>query len=261
MAVKGTYEINGNHIYVYFTYPPDYTTKEMLSMNGAYLNKLKGRYAWILRNTRENQQFVESILPSPKPDPLKNRPHRTVGLKDVLVRGNSFPCKGHQITEYAGEVPLLLRDGSFQYALIPVSYCHDCDYFFVLDKTFQDLRTKGVIACRVTDYQIFKNYHPHYNIPFKQWGKVSPLRLYGYCVDQKEGLTDEQRRGILEVIIDKQILQKNRVLSYLSFFIRMRNPVNGQNAIAKWNADYNYIASYQLGSARRVVVNGFIRLG
>lgn len=259
MAVEGTYEINGNHIYVFFTYPPDYTTKQILIMYGAYPQRVPRRYAWVLRNTKENQQFVESLLPTPKPDPLRNRPHCAIGLADVLVRGNSFRCKNHLKTDYAGEVPLLLRDGNIQYALIPVSYCHDCDYFFVLDKTFQDLRKKGVIACRVTDYQTFKDYHPHYNIPASKWNQISPLRLFGYCVNQQENLTDEQRQSILEKIVDNGILPKDRVLSYLSFF--MRNPIYGQNAIEKWDADYKYLESYQLGSARRVVVNGFIRLG
>lgn len=257
-SIKGTYDQIGGHIYVYFSYPPNNTIKQILSMNYAYCKNVKGRTAWVLANNSQNLQLVKSLLPPPpKPDPLANLPHCKISLKDVLVRGNSFRCKDHQIDEYAGEVPILLRNGALQYALVPIWYCHNCHCYFVLEATFQNLRTKGVIACRVTDYQTFQTYHPYYIMP-NIWGPVSPLRLCGYCVNQKEDLTDKQRQGILEVIIDKGILEKNRVLSYLSFF--QKNPRASQNAIDKWAADYNYISNYKLGSARRAVITGFIRL-
>ncbi len=255
-----TYEVLGDHIYVYFSYPPDNVTKQILQMNYAYQKPIKGRNAWVLANNSQNLQLVKSLIPPPPPppDPLPSLPHHAVGLKDVLVRGDSFRCSNHRKQEYAGEVPVLVRNGFIETYLIPIWYCVDCQCYFILEQTFHNLKQKGVIICKITDYKTFKSYHPLYNIPSSQWNVVSPLRLCGYCVNQQEDLTDEQRHGILEEIIDSGILDKAKVLSYLSFF--MRNPRAGQNAMSKWRADYKHISSYKIGSAKRVVIKGFCRL-
>lgn len=256
-AIKGFYETIGNHIYVFFSYPPNSTIKQILTMNYAYMKNVKGRVAWVLANNKQNLQLVQSLIPPlPKPNPLANLPHNSVSLSDVLVRikNSSFLCKNHHLDQYAGEVPVLLRNGNLQYALIPIWYCHTCRCYFVLDQTFQNLKAKGVIACRIVDYPTFQNYHPNYITP----NPISPLRLHGYCVNQQEDLSDNQRRAILELIIDRNILGKDKVLSYLSYF--MNNPHAGQNALDKWYADYKYISGYKLDSAKRIIIKGFIRV-
>ena len=252
----GTYEILGNHIYVYFSYPPNNTTKQILQMNYAYQQRVKGRYAWVLANNNQNLQLVKSLIPPPPPpDPLLNLPHHAIALNDVLVKGDSFRCSNHRKQEYAGEVAILTRIGVIEIYLIPIWHCVDCQCYFILEQTFQNLKQKGVIICKVTDYETFKNYHPFYNIPRSKWKEISPLRLHGYCVNQKEDLTDEQRHGILEGIIDAGVIEKEKVLSYLSFF--MKNLCAGHNAISKWDADYKYIEKYKIDSVKRVVIKGF----
>ena len=260
-----TYEIIENHIYVFFSSRPDDKYIEMLKMRRAYYKKnVKGRKAWQLAKNSENLEFVTALIkvlnPAPPqlPDRLDGLPKVSVGLQDVLVRGNSLGCKDHRVTEYAGIVPVLTRVRTIENYMISLWYCADCRYYFVLDQTFQNLKTKGVILCKVTDYTTMHDYHPLYNIPSVKWNKVSPLRMCGYCVNQNEGLTDGQRHAILEEIIDRGILPKNKVMDYLQFF--MNKLCSSRDAYDKWNADYNYIQNYNLHSLERKVIAGFFKL-
>ncbi len=60
-SVKGTYDQIGEHIYVYFSYPPNNTIKQILTMNYAYRKNVKGRTAWVLANNTQNLQLVKSL--------------------------------------------------------------------------------------------------------------------------------------------------------------------------------------------------------
>ena len=263
--VTATYKIIENHIYVFFSSRPDNKTIEILKLRYArFMTNVQGKKAWRLVNNNENLMFVKSLIksmnpvPIPPPDRLDFLPKKTVGLTDVLIRGNSFQCKNHHVQEFAGVVPILTRIGTIENHVISLWYCFDCQYYFVLNQTFQELKAKGVILCRVVDYKTFHDYHPSYNIPRFKWNQVSPLRLCGYCVNQNENLSDEQRHAILEFIVDKGILSKQTVMSYLVFFINNLN--SGQTALEKWTSDYNYISVYKLHSAQRKVIQGFFKL-
>ena len=268
MAIA-TFKTIENHIYVFFSSRPDNKTIEMLKMRYArYIPDVQGKKAWRLTKNSDNMAFVKALMvslnpkPAPPPDPIDLLDHHPVAIKDVLVRENSFRCSQHQKTEYAGEVPVLTRNGTIETYLVRIWYCADCNCYFILNKTFQDLRKNGVILCKVMDYTAYtsiqhgpKWYTSSY---FSNWNQVSPLRLCGYCVNEIEGLTDKQRHRILEEIVDNGILPTDRVMSYLDFFTK--NPRAGQNAIEKWNADYNHISKYKLHSAERVVIPGFFKL-
>lgn len=259
--VTAKYKINGNHIYVYFSSRPDVKTIEMIKLYAEYRKDLK---AWRLYNNSDNLLFVESLMksinpaPAAPPDRLDSLPKKYVGIRDVMIRGDAFQCKNHRVEEFAGVVPVFTRIGTIERYVISLWYCHDCQYYFVFTQTFQDLKAKGVILCKVTDYKTFNEYHPSYNIPRANWREVSPLRMCGYCVNQNENLTDEQRHGILEEIIDRGILTRHEVTGYLNFFIEKIK--TSENALEKWRADFDYISNYKLHSRQRLEISGFYKL-
>jgi len=259
------YIVIENHIYVFRSSNLDTKTVEIIQMNNPVLAEVKGKTAWRLSNNKENFELVNSLFPTsvaPPPDPLEDLRHVSIGLKNVLIRDNSFQCSNHKKIALAGEVPVLVRNGTIETYLIPIWYCETCRCFFVLDQTFKDLKKRGVIVCQVTDYETYKkvqNFHPWYDIPKSKWKEISPLRLCGYYVSVQNGkeLTDKQRQGILEEIVDNEILPKDRVLSYLAFF---KKNLGGQSAKDKWQSDYDYISQYKLNSAKRVIIKGFFKL-
>ena len=73
-------------------------------------------------------------------------------------------------------------------------------------------------------------------------------------------LEENQKALQLEKIEDyvDSDLAAGKEMSYLNLFTK--NPRAGQNAIEKWNADYNHISKYKLHSAKRVVIPGFFKL-
>lgn len=75
-----------------------------------------------------------------------------------------------------------------------------------------------------------------------EWEQVSPLQKWGYTVSQIEGCTDKQRQAILEDIVDYGGLSKDKVLSYLDFFIKL-NKQKGIVALDKWKMDREHIAN------------------
>ena len=59
---------------------------------------------------------------------------------------------------------------------------------------------------------------------FEKLADASVLKICGYTVNQGEALSSLERKTILKGLIDREILTKQRVMSYLKFFIN-----NSQN--------------------------------
>lgn len=88
----------------------------------------------------------------------------------------------------------------------------------------------------------------------------SILMQYGYNVNQMEGLSSTRRQKILAVLIDKSILGKSEIISYLDFFISQRKTQSKfQIAISKWEDDREFVENYRLGEYHLYGVNAIYR--
>ena len=253
----------GPHIIITFTNAQEEALyRSSLEVYKAKRRFVKGGYRWLLYNNPDNKSFANSIIAKKKADAeaekriehLESLTRVTFDYTDVLVRSNS--CKSHKLTEYAGEVPVFLKDGRIQHCLISIFYCHDCQCIFTYEQTVEELKRQGVIACKVMDYTIWKLQKD--NPAFRpDWRKISPLRMQGYCVNKNEDLSEEQRRFILVNLIEKGIMTKSEIESYLNFFLRKMGNA-GPDAHEKWRQDYKFISQYKLGTRQIVTVSGLI---
>ena len=83
---------------------------------------------------------------------------------------------------------------------------------------------------------------------------------YGYNVNQTEGLSATRRQKILAVLIDKSILGKNEIISYLDFFISQHQyHEKFWLAISKWETDREFVINYRLGEYHQYGVNAIYR--
>ena len=83
---------------------------------------------------------------------------------------------------------------------------------------------------------------------------------YGYNVNQQDGLSSSRRQKILAVLIDKKILRKSEIVSYLDFFISQRQTQSKyQVAISKWEADREFVENYRIGEYHLYGVNAIYR--
>ena len=80
---------------------------------------------------------------------------------------------------------------------------------------------------------------------FEKLADASVLKICGYTVNQGDALSSLERKTILKGLIDREILTKQRVMSYLQFFINnSQNRKNMKYAVSKWVEDLKWLQSY-----------------
>ena len=122
-------------------------------------------------------------------------------------------------------------------------YCETCDKYFIYEQTYQYIKKRGYICCRVIKHSELSMYNSG---DFSTWKPKSILRLYGYSVEKSKGLTENERQCILAFLIENDILTISKIVSYLeSFIILRRRNEKMQTAISKWRADIHYVLNYQ----------------
>lgn len=254
------YTIGENHVEIYFDNIPNEKIRNTLKICGWHWIKKKKCWSNIL--TKENITWAKCLCDEINPK-SENRllvlNRKNIAVADLLVRSNGFYCnKHHCLEDIAGEIGLRDQLGNITTYLVPVTYCKDCNVYYILEETYQILkRTGSVIMCQILS---FKEYRKSIikTDGLTEWSETSPLRKWGYTVSQTEGYSERQRQAILEDIIDLGGMSKDKVLSYLDFFIKL-NQHKGDLALEKWKRDRTHIAKYKLGSAKRVRI-GSIRI-
>ena len=187
-----------------------------------------------------------------------------VNVRDFLVRVNVFKCMhdNHNLKNIDAVFTLVNYEGKVVEHKCGAGYCEDCDVFFIMENSYHLLRNYGVPLCVVTnrdryysDKQIISgsNY-------FEDFSEESILRVYGYNVSEKEGLYPEQRKKLLALLIDSEIISKAGVLSYLNLFINQNKTQDSkEKAVAKWEEDREFISEYNVGSYTQYGVGRLFR--
>lgn len=120
-------------------------------------------------------------------------------------------------------------------------YCQDCNVYYIHQYVYNDIKKIGGILCPVlteAEYNRYRN--GGYDGELSNEG---PLKLLGYSV-AKDGLSSAERQRLLSWIIANNImgLDKERVMSYLKFFIRGRQGnTNMSAAVQKWQEDLDFV--------------------
>lgn len=184
---------------------------------------------------------------------------RQIGVLDLIVRCNIFKCmhEEHEIQNITAVVKILLEDGREEDVQISAGYCQQCNVYFIMESTYQELKRKGIILCRVTDS---KTYAKGGFMNGSKLAQESILMQYGYNVSQTVGLSARQRQKILAVMIDNKVLSKSEIISYLDFFIRQHGSRNNMGvAISKWEDDREFVEHYRSGEYTKFGVNAIYR--
>lgn len=177
-----------------------------------------------------------------------------IDIKDFLVRGNVFKCmhSAHKVVDLTAVVKVINHDGSEQLVKIAAGYCAECNVYFIMESTYQMLKSMGVVLCRICDE---KSYMKNIWVNGMQLAQESVLMQFGYTVSQEEGLYSHQRHRILAAMIDYKVLSKSEIISYLDFFISQRH---GQRkyemAISKWEMDRDFVRDYRSGEFAQIGV-------
>ena len=210
------------------------------------------------RETKNKQSNIDTTPSKEIQQPSQPKLHK-IGVKDFIVRGNVFRCmhKSHQIQNVDAEVKVSLNNGEDKLFQISAGYCQQCNVYFIMESTYQELKRKGIILCRVTDS---KTYAKGGFMNGSKLAQESILMQYGYNVSQTVGLSARQRQKILAVMIDNKVLSKSEIISYLDFFIRQHGSRNNMGvAISKWEDDREFVEHYKSGEYTKFGVNAIYR--
>ncbi|MBE5958710.1 MAG: hypothetical protein E7254_07615 [Lachnospiraceae bacterium] len=175
---------------------------------------------------------------------------------EVVVKQNTFNCddSGHHIEDFCGIINVLNRNTELEKHKIWVGYCCECEEFFVMKNEFLAISQKGVLLCNIKSETMYNEYNP-----FENAGNLndeSILKQYGYCVGKNSPLTLEQRRAILSLLIDSNIISRSKILSLLNYFIEMRNnsKKDFSQAISDWESDIKYVSNYKLSEKSKKIL-------
>ena len=225
---------------------------------GAYLipKKLYESYPEFFEGkTVVNSIDYDSSIDEENNKDLRNKQDTAISIHDFVVRSNLFHCmhKDHKLENINAIVSIINKKGEVIEKRIPAGYCSVCNTFFIMDSTFQSIKSSGVMLCRITDEDSYLNQSIIRD--GMKLAKESILMQFGYSVSQTKELTVAQRQKILSEIVDYEILTPSEIVSYLDFFINQRKSQSKYEiAISKWVKDKQFISSYGYEDARSVKV-------
>ena len=184
----------------------------------------------------------------------------SIQIKDFVVRRDVFKCmhNDHRLVNVNAAIDLINKDGEIVHTTVSAGYCRECNTYFIMESTFQNLKNKGTPICRISDEKAYLKGVSSIN--GIKLASESLLMQYGYNVSQQEGLTTTRRHKILAVLIDNHIMTKSEILSYLDFFINQRQSQHKyEKAIEKWNIDKEFVDEYKAGRYTTIGVSGIYR--
>ena len=182
-----------------------------------------------------------------------------ITAKDFVVRRTVFKCmhSQHEVVDLVANVEVVSDNGKKHLEKISAGYCETCKIYFIMESTYEKLRNKGVVLCRICDE---KSYMKNSFVNGVRLAKESILMQFGYNVSQIEGLSATKRQKILAVMIDNDVLTKSEIISYLDFFISQRQHQSKFSiAVSKWEADREFVEEYRIGEYTQFGVNAIYR--
>lgn len=135
----------------------------------------------------------------------------------------------------------ILRDRDGKDIKLNVSHCLDCEKFFLHYNIYQHYREKyGTILGNI---RMIKN--GEFNDVSYDLADESPLRLCGYSVSQKAGLSQGERQAIIASCIESGAMSKDAVIHLLNWFIEVNGAKkSNEQALKKWHADLDFALAY-----------------
>lgn len=134
-----------------------------------------------------------------------------------------------------------------------VNYCADCNMFFISYAEFKYYR--DIYGILLGNYFIQENFNSTSG-NYENLSAESILRLCGYTVNQRDNLTVKQRRLILSNLMDRKIITKPRIMSYLQFFINSsKYRDNMKIANQKWQEDLIWVRNYNIDTQKHFLIN------
>lgn len=187
--------------------------------------------------------------PSPEAEAIR--------VNEFLVRRSygSHATGGHRLDPVLATVSVLPRDGG---GPVPEEFwawwCPKCGKHFMSEGAYMGLKRRGYICCKVVEERELETARSGEGA----YGRLAPesvLHMYGYNVNRRSDLSEEERRAIISFVIENGVQTAQEVARLLEWLIAQREGVPGMSvAVGRWRADLDFVRSYH-GPTRRVRVD------
>lgn len=165
----------------------------------------------------------------------------------IITVADKFIClsNGHHLRDKKAKIRMIDPYNHLVDMPVEIGYCIECSRYYMYSdfykKDIEPLYKDGwkIIA---TQFQLPNKMIVGYKI-HKDNGTMateSILKLCGYTVGYNSYLTPEERHSILKMIIDKGLLNRQEIMSYLNHFIEYNGKTSSKDmskAIADWKED------------------------
>lgn len=130
---------------------------------------------------------------------------------------------------------------------LSAQYCHNCHKFIISETSYNNYRIRYPFLPVRLLYVNSDGSFP--SSIYMERAEQSPLKLAGYSVSKKDGLSDGDRQKQLKFLMENGILTKGEIRSYLELFINTNGARrNMEVATAKWKRDLQFVNDYGLSN-------------
>ena len=171
---------------------------------------------------------------------------------DIIVKTLQKSCS--ELSHSVEKVPAIVKvKDKYNHKIVEIEfdayYCRTCNRYYILQEDYDKLITKGTPQCKVIDI----NYIPG---PFG-YPEQSFLKMCGYSVDKKTGLSSKERKEILNSVIVNGIYTKERLISFLEWLIRQNaSKPSMVDAVNKWENDILYLRDWERPTGKPISIKG-----
>lgn len=178
-----------------------------------------------------------------------------ININSVVVLKNTFKCSSHRTEDFLAQVPILDKDGNIFYHSLDASYCFECDRFTILEEDFNAI--KDIILCKIVDETYISNQTLNNNFYSEQ--DVSVLKYYGYNVQTKKNISEQQRHIILSSLIEAGIMNRRQVIDHIKVLIQRGSKIpSWSEATQKWKDDIEFVNAYKTENLPKVVFDKIV---
>ncbi len=207
-----------------------------------------------------SEDFLTDKLNSFIHNTIDSNEKEIVRYADLIVKCNVFRCRiaSHPLMNIVTKIPIKDTTGSVKLVEVPAGYCKTCDTYFIHVDTYNYLKSMGRIMCRVIDQHQYETWNENNKLNSMQSNSI--LKEYGYTVSKQSSLNSTDRQAILAEMVDNGIITKYEIISYLNFFISLRNrDPSMEDAVDCWKQDIDFISHYNNQSNPSVTPKRIIR--
>lgn len=206
-------------------------------------NVLSLVFEYLGRNYEEFLEYEDDDIPTSIKEKLWNS--RTLYIHAGRIKCIRFH---HDIQDIAALIPIDNQENIKVHA----SYCTKCKITFITKSFYLQLRKRYPIM--IANFcELDSNGNPLNKIEGKT---ESILKLCGYSV-KMDGPSTTTRHFILRSILEREILSKTDIITYLEFFLSYNASKDGMfQAERKWQSDLNYVRNLDIDTHPEMKISG-----